>query len=115
MPPASTTISSLLKFRLRRVRGVTAKEAAGILCLPKSGMVGFAQQGLWNPYSCIFYGALLQCEHPNRSAFGHFRVFAGENPIEVRLHAPRVASPTRVHGNVLLAVDRKRCRWGQNT
>ena len=98
-----------------RPTGELSPKTTSTDCEQQSGMPDSRNDACRILASAFFSVALLQCEHPNRSAFGYFRVFAGKNPVEIRLHAPRVASPTRVHGDVLLAVDRERCGWGQNT
>ena len=50
---------------------------------------------------------LRQRKHPDRSAFGHFGIFAREHAVEARLHRARVDAETRLHGHVLPAVDGK--------
>ena len=51
---------------------------------------------------------LRQREDVHRAAFGHFRILTGEEAIESVVHAARIAAPSAVHGQVLLAVDRER-------
>src|SRR5688572_25355012 len=53
---------------------------------------------------------LLEREHVDRAAFGDGRHLTGEEAGDLAGHAPRVAAPSREHGQVLLTVDRKRRR-----
>ena len=52
----------------------------------------------------------LHREHPDGSALRHFRIFAGEDQVQARLHFRRVDAPAGLDRDVLLAVDLERHR-----
>src|SRR5256885_10984626 len=63
---------------------------------------------------CIPHTGSLESKHPDHAAFRHLGLLAWKQAIERRLHSTRVAAPTRLDGDVLLAVDRKRRRRREN-
>jgi predicted deacylase len=53
---------------------------------------------------------LLHREDPHRAALRNFRIISRQKAIESRLHRSGIDAPSREHGDVLLAIDRERCR-----
>src|SRR6516162_4474949 len=51
--------------------------------------------------------ALIDREHPDRPALRHLGELPRSFEVEPRLHARRIDAPARLHGDVLLTVDRK--------
>lgn len=57
---------------------------------------------------------IRQGENPDGAAFGNLGVFSQEGAIKVCLHAPRIATPTRVNCNVLFAIHGERSWWRED-
>src|SRR5437667_11420522 len=51
---------------------------------------------------------LFNSEYPDCAALGHFRKFSGARAIQDTLHGDGINAPSRLHCNVLLAINHKR-------